>query len=668
MTVFLPLEASSSPPATPPFLIHTENPDSQMRKAVKAIMKARRLVVVCGAGISVQAGIPDFRSPSGLFQTLKRDNPKEALTSGKDLFDASVFNSEHATSLFCQMIARLSELSQLANPTPFHRILRTLDDRGGLLRVYTQNIDAIELKSGLSFGVPEFEDRRCKPRSKAKSTAPSEGLIVSASTSTADSTQSHDASRLTSPPVEAPRCIPLHGTLQTLHCQTCMHSFPLEDYIHTLTSGIPPRCPECTQMEEMRQLVGKRARGVGKLRPSVVLYNEMHKDGEGVGEIVRRDLMGSSKGKGRSGADLLLVVGTSLRVPGTKRMVREFAKAVRSRGSAPKDASIAPVNGLATPSPSPCRSPVSQQEGHPIKSIYLNFEFPVPTREWEGVFDAWVQGDAQCFANILAEEIEKEAAAKEAATERKRKREEEAALAVQKRKVDTKTPRSSTPKRLRKQEASDTPTANPRKPRQARTSTASRSRKSALPDEPNPEKTKLILRIPPRSKLISFKNMPVPEVYISTPAPKVAKLVKTRSLVTPPPSHTKRRSPSSAKQHPVPHYAESDGSDMSSSASTSKPVESSSKPVEEPKEEDAQPHLGVLEEDDEFEEFAVADWDDSETDLAHLNGSAPGVAKSGGDKLWEDNWDDDDIEDEFSVQLRNELAKTKAGGGDAMQH
>lgn len=45
-----------------------------------------------GAGISVQAGIPDFRSPEGLFQTLKRDNPRESLTSGKDLFDASVFN------------------------------------------------------------------------------------------------------------------------------------------------------------------------------------------------------------------------------------------------------------------------------------------------------------------------------------------------------------------------------------------------------------------------------------------------------------------------------------------------------------------------------------------------------------------------------------------------
>jgi 26 proteasome complex subunit DSS1 len=50
--------------------------------------------------------------------------------------------------------------------------------------------------------------------------------------------------------------------------------------------------------------------------------------------------------------------------------------------------------------------------------------------------------------------------------------------------------------------------------------------------------------------------------------------------------------------------------------------------------------------------FHHTDWNDSETDLAHLGGAQPGAAKSGGDKLWEDNWDDDDIEDEFSVQLR----------------
>ncbi|KIM39747.1 hypothetical protein M413DRAFT_446654 [Hebeloma cylindrosporum] len=103
---------------------------------------------------------------------------------------------------------------------------------------------------------------------------------------------------------------------------------------------------------------------------------------------------------------------------------------------------------------------------------------------------------------------------------------------------------------------------------------------------------------------------------------------------------------------------------MSSTANSK--IAESSKSAEQPAKSETQPHLGVLEEDDEFEEFPVADWKDSETDLAHLGGAAPGAAKSGGDKLWEDNWDDDDIEDEFSVQLRNELAKTK-GTGTAME-
>ncbi len=117
-----------------------------------------------------------------------------------------------------------------------------------------------------------------------------------------------------------------------------------------------------------------------------------------------------------------------------------------------------------------------------------------------------------------------------------------------------------------------------------------------------------------------------------------------------------------------------------SSADTTSKSEDAVKPTEPLKEGDQGqvPHLSVLEEDDEFEEFAVQgehattalrgnarferllaetpptslDWDDSQTDLAHLGGVAPGAAKSEGDKLWEDNWDDDDIEEEFSVQLR----------------
>ena len=215
--------------------------------------------------------------------------------------------------MFCQMIAQLSDLSQAAQPTSFHHLLRALDNRGRLLRVYTQNIDAIEQKSGLSFGVPEFEGKRNKSRPKQKISVTDEPCPVPSIT------------RLPSPPAETPRCIPLHGTLQTMHCQICNHSFPLLQYRPSLISGHPPSCPECTSLETTRQLVGKRPRGIGKLRPGVVLYNEAHKDGEGVGEVVQKDLIGSSKGKERSGADSLLAVGTSLRVPGINRRVRKFA-------------------------------------------------------------------------------------------------------------------------------------------------------------------------------------------------------------------------------------------------------------------------------------------------------------------------------------------------------
>lgn len=410
------------------------------------------------------------------------------------------------------MIAQLSELSQAATPTPFHQALRLLDNRGSLLRVYTQNIDAIELKSGLSFGVPEFDKRRARPRSKPKSTGPPTADQLAPSTNTPcppDSTPPTPGSRYTSPAVEVPRCIPLHGTLQTLHCQTCMHTFPLENHVSSLTSGTPPYCPECTQMEETRQLVGKRARGVGKLRPSVVLYNELHKDGEDVGEVVRRDLVGGSKGKGWSGADALLVVGTSLKVPGTKRMVREFSKAIRARGCPSSRDTVSTLTGLATPSPSPGKGLNPTAEDSPIKSIYLNFDFPGPAREWEGVFDAWLQGDAQSFGEILIEEITKEAAGKEAALERKRKREQDSSRSEGTDETGRPEKKATTEKRHfgkpvpeRKTKGSPAPSVLPRNPKSKRRKDVDISAATT----PHP---KIVIRIPARR--------PRPEVRITTP-------------------------------------------------------------------------------------------------------------------------------------------------------
>lgn len=168
--------------------------------------------------------------------------------------------------LFYKMIAQLASLSSRAAPSPFHRFLKVLDERGQLLRLYTQNIDNLEEKAGLSYGVPSWPTT-----SKGTVTAQTTALDLP------DTTLS-SSSRL------APRCIPLHGTLKQLVCPRCTHAIPLENGVETLADGHSVACPQCTSNGSMRRMEGKRDRGVGRMRPSVVLYGEEHRAGEGVGE------------------------------------------------------------------------------------------------------------------------------------------------------------------------------------------------------------------------------------------------------------------------------------------------------------------------------------------------------------------------------------------------
>jgi len=61
---------------------------------------------------------------------------------------------------------------------------------------------------------------------------------------------------------------------------------------------------------------------------------------------------------------------------------------------------------------------------------------------------------------------------------------------------------------------------------------------------------------------------------------------------------------------------------------------------------DTQAERAKLEEDDEFEDFPAEDWTEENTDLP-----------SGNTHLWEESWDDDDTNDDFSAQLKEELKK-----------
>lgn len=141
---------------------------------------------------------------------------------------------------------------------------------------------------------------------------------------------------------------------------------------------------------------------------------------------MKRDLTGGRTK--RAPPDLLLVAGTSLRVPGTKRIVKEFSKAARS-GVGGGDSHESTPSGSSSNRTSPNSS---ESDDRPIRTIYLNLDFPVPAREWESIFDVWVQGDIQEFVGKVRQAIQQQdevkrarEASRQAGEKRKREVEEQ---------------------------------------------------------------------------------------------------------------------------------------------------------------------------------------------------------------------------------------------------
>lgn len=268
---------------------------SQLGLLHQVLRKRRKIVVIAGAGISTSAGskysdailllrahqfiVPDFRSSNGLFNTLRRDNKLKA--SGKHLFDASVYQTDSSTTSFHDMVRTLSGLVSGANPTAFHEMLATIASEGRLMRLYSQNVD------GIDTSLPPL------------------------ATSVPLSTKG-----------PWPQTIQLHGSLEKMVCSKCNS---LSDFNATLFNGPnPPPCTVCIETDKIRtDHAGKRSHGIGKLRPRMVLYNEHNPDEEAIGTVVTADL--------RARPDAVIVVGTSMEIPGVKRIVREMCGVVRDR-------------------------------------------------------------------------------------------------------------------------------------------------------------------------------------------------------------------------------------------------------------------------------------------------------------------------------------------------
>jgi NAD-dependent deacetylase len=115
-----------------------QNLEALAREAAELIAAARKLVVFTGAGISTESGIPDFRSPGGVWS---RFDPED-FTYQKFVADPEARRKQW------RMLGE-GHLTTDAEPNPAHYAIAELDGLGKLDCVITQNVDNLHHKAGV---------------------------------------------------------------------------------------------------------------------------------------------------------------------------------------------------------------------------------------------------------------------------------------------------------------------------------------------------------------------------------------------------------------------------------------------------------------------------------------------------------------------------------------
>ncbi len=110
--------------------------DEAILKAAKAIKNSKCVIALTGAGVSVESGIPDFRSAGGLWS--KYD---PAIYASIDTFRAQPRRC-------WDMIFEMLDLTTRAEPNAGHVAMAELESMGYLKAVITQNVDCLHQRGG----------------------------------------------------------------------------------------------------------------------------------------------------------------------------------------------------------------------------------------------------------------------------------------------------------------------------------------------------------------------------------------------------------------------------------------------------------------------------------------------------------------------------------------
>lgn len=255
---------------------------------------------------------------------------------GADFFDAGFFHHPETRPFFHRFIAELKMLSDEATLTYTHKFIKRLHEKGRVARWYTQNIDCLESKAGLTT---------------------SSDIVAKVSDLDGIDAKMNGYSKRSKSPV----VITLHGSLHDLVCVICKaRSMFSQERVELFQAGEAPKCDACLLRASTRELLGKRLTKIGTMRPNIVLYNELHPEGDYIADCIKEDI--------RKLPNILIVIGTSLKILGLKRMVKDFAKIARTNSKS--------------------------------LILYIN-KTASRGKEWESIFDYELIGDCDSWCQLL---------------------------------------------------------------------------------------------------------------------------------------------------------------------------------------------------------------------------------------------------------------------------
>jgi NAD-dependent deacetylase len=156
--------------------------EEKVLKIAEAIVDSKKTVVLTGAGISTESGIPDFRSPGGIWTR----------------FDPALMNADiiyQNPSYFYRKALPMLEFFEDINsvrPSSAHLILADMEREGLISSIITQNIDSLHIKAG------------------------------------------------------SKKVYEVHGNLKDAHCMTCRKKTDFSSLVEKVKAGIiPPECDSC---------------------------------------------------------------------------------------------------------------------------------------------------------------------------------------------------------------------------------------------------------------------------------------------------------------------------------------------------------------------------------------------------------------------------------------